>query len=123
MFSKTSKLNRISFSPGKISGSSPSENKYYVLVMFDISKTKKYTLLTRILKRYCFHIQNSIYEAYLKSSDFKKLVKDIEKLMSSERFFNPDDRIRIYKVSGGCDAIIYGPYENNAPFYEENLFI
>lgn len=37
---------------GRTLGPSPSENKFYILVMFDIASRRKYTLLVRLLKRY-----------------------------------------------------------------------
>lgn len=33
-------------------GASPAENRFYTLIMFDISGRKKYSLLTKLLKRY-----------------------------------------------------------------------
>lgn len=120
---KQHNLKKTDLSLGRIAGPSPSENKYYVLVMFDISETKKYTLLTKLLKSYCFHIQNSVYEAYLKPQDLKELVASIEKLMLSGRYFNPDDRVRVYRMSGGCSAVVYGPCSDDMALLEENLFI
>lgn len=93
---------------GKHEGPSPAENKFYTLIMFDISNRKKYVLLTKLLKRYGRRIQNSVYEAYLKSSDIKRLVEDIERLMGSERYFDPADRVRVYRFSGGCNAVLFG---------------
>lgn len=116
-------LKKTDLSLGRIVGASPSENKHYVLVMFDISETRKYVLITRLLKRYCFHIQNSVYEAYLRPFDYKNLVSGIEKLMDSKKYFNPDDRVRIYRLSGGCNAVVYGPCGDDLAVLEENLFI
>lgn len=123
MSSKPCNLSKTDLALGRITGASPSENKYYALVMFDISEIRKYTLLTRLLKRYCFHIQNSVYEAYLRPSDLRELVASIEKLMASERYFNPDDRVRVYRMSGGCSAVVYGPCGDDGALLEENLFI
>lgn len=108
---------------GRIAGVSPSENKFYILVMFDISDRKKYTHVTKLLKRHARRIQNSVYEAHLKMSDFKKLVESMERLMSSKKYFNPDDRVRIYKMSGLCDATIFGEYADNKIDLEVNIFI
>ena len=48
---------------GRKEGASPAENKFYTLIMFDISNRKKYSLITKLLKRYSRCIQNSVYEA------------------------------------------------------------
>lgn len=116
-------LKRSEKSYGRIVGATPAENKFYVLVMFDISDTKKYTVLTKLLKRYGYRIQNSIYEGYVKSSDYRDLVSKIDKIMGGKRFFNPDDRIRVYRISGSCNALIYGPQSDNDDLLETNLFL
>ncbi len=61
-----SSLQTTTLSLGRIAGASPAENRYYVLVMFDIADPKKYRLLMRILKRYATRIQKSVFEAQLK---------------------------------------------------------
>ncbi len=108
---------------GKVAGPSPADNKFYVLVMFDVSDRKKYSLLTRHLKRYSHRIQNSVFEAHLKMSDYREMVAGIEKLMRSPRFFDADDRVRIYRVSNACEAVIFGECDNENIDLDENLFI
>ena len=108
---------------GKVAGASPAENKFYVLVMFDVSDRKKYTLLVKHLKRYSYRIQNSVFEGHLKLSDYRALVAGIERLMRSERYFDASDRVRIYKVSSACDAVIFGECGYESIDLGENLFI
>lgn len=104
-------------------GSSPSENRFYTLIMFDISERKKYSLLTKLLKRYGYRIQNSIYEAYLRPSDIKALTDKVEKLMSSERYYNSADKVRIYRMAGSCSASMFGECEVNEEGLCPNIFI
>ena len=104
-------------------GASPAENKYYTLVMFDISDRKKYLLLTKLLKRYSHRIQQSVYEAYLKTSDIKRLESEVEKLMRSERYYDPADKVRIYRMSGSCGVIIYGKSTDDDSDVRQNIFI
>lgn len=104
-------------------GESPSENKFYTLIMFDISGRKKYSLLTKLLKRYSRRIQNSVYEAYLKPADIKRLTEGVERLMGSERYFDPGDRVRIYRMSGSCSAAMFGECEDNEEDLQPNIFI
>ena len=108
---------------GRKEGSSPAENKFYTLIMFDISNRKKYSLLTRLLKRYSRRIQNSVYEAYLKPADVKELTEGVKKLMGSDRYFDPADRVRIYKVSGPCSAMLYGECADDDADLRQNIFI
>lgn len=118
-----SALQKSTCSFGRVLGSSPSENKFYVLVMFDISGRKKYSLLVKLLKRYSTRIQNSVFEAYLKTADLKELLDGIEKLMRSKWYFDPSDKVRVYKVSGACQAVVFGECDENGIGLDENLFI
>ena len=117
------KLSRTERTFSKSIGSSPSENKYYVLIMFDISDRKKYFLLTKTLKRYANRIQNSVYEAYLKSAHIKGLIRDVENLMKSEKYFNSADKVRIYKLTGTCSSVIFGEFIEERTDRSVNLFI
>ncbi len=108
---------------GKVAGPSPADNKFYILVMFDVSDRKKYSLLTKHLKRYSYRIQNSVFEAHLRMSDYREMVAGIEKLMRSIRFFDANDRVRVYRVSNACEAVIFGEYSSEDIDLDENLFI
>ena len=114
-------LSKTEVSLGRIAGSSPSDNTYYVVILFDISEPKKYRLLIKILNRYATRIQQSVFEGQLKQSQIKNLLKSLEKLMSSTRFYNEDDNVRVYKISGNCTATILGDYQSS--LQEENIFI
>lgn len=108
---------------GRVAGVSPAEHKFYVLAMFDISDRKKYTLLVKLLKRYGYRIQNSVFEGHLKMADYKDLVAGVDKLMRSKRYFDEGDRVRIYRVSSACDAVIFGTCDEQGIDLDENLFI
>lgn len=108
---------------GRKEGVSPAENKFYTLIMFDISNRKKYSLLTKLLKRYSRRIQNSVYEAYLKPADIKELTESVEKLMGSQQYYDSADRVRIYKVSGPCGAVLYGECTDDDSDLRQNIFI
>lgn len=105
---------------GKVAGSSPSESKYYVLVLFDISDSKKYRVLTRLLKQYGIRVQRSVFEAQLRQSQIKELVSAIDRIMLSERFYNPEDNVRVYKIAGNCEVTVFGRYESGV--MEDNIF-
>ncbi len=116
------KLDKCDKSYNRIMGAVPAETKCYMLIMFDISDIKKYNVLTKLLKKYAYRIQNSVYEAYMKPADYRSLVSRIDKLMSSSRFYNQDDRIRIYRMTGSCNALVYGPCRDEYSELEENIF-
>lgn len=107
--------------PSKVKGTSPSEDRYYVLVLFDISDQKKYRVLVKILKSYGNRVQKSIFEAQIKKTQIRALKASVERLMSSERFYNPDDNIRVYEISGYCEMTVFG--ERNSTLIEENIFV
>lgn len=113
-------LRKTELSPGKVRGASPSEDRYYVMVLFDVSDQRKYRFLIKILNKYCLRVQKSVFEAQLKMSQVKQLSDSIEKLMSSPRFFDPDDNVRIYRISGSCTATVLG--ECRSRVIEENIF-
>jgi CRISPR-associated endonuclease Cas2 len=106
---------------GKLSGASPASDRYYVVVLFDISEAKKYRALLKILKGYGCRIQKSVFEAHLKRSQIKEMTTKIEMLMESERFYNPNDNVRIYRIAGNCALTVFGSYQSN--IQEENIFI
>lgn len=105
---------------GRVKGSSPSMDQYYVVMLFDISEPKKYRALVKILKSYGSRIQKSVFEAQLKNSQIKHLIFQVGQLMSSKRYFNETDRVRIYKIAGNCEVTVMGE-DSEAPL-EENVF-
>ena len=95
-------------SPGRTAGTSPAEHRYYFLILFDIAEPKKYRMLMKILKRYAKRIQKSVFEAQLKPGQIREMTAAIEGLMGSERYYDPDDNVRVYRVAGNCEATVYG---------------
>lgn len=95
-------------SHGRRAGPSPAESSYYVLVLFDISDARKYRQLMRILGRYASRIQKSVFEAYLKPRQIREMAASIETLMSSGRFFDPQDNVRIYRIASNCEVTVLG---------------
>jgi CRISPR-associated protein Cas2 len=114
-------LDKASLTLGKLSGASPADDRYYIIVFFDISDAKKYRALVKTLKNYGSRIQKSVFEAQLKKAQIKTLTASIEKLMASEKYFDPSDNVRIYKIAGSCDATVFGSCEST--ILEEIIFI
>lgn len=105
---------------GRISGASPADDRDYVLVLFDISDQKKYRALTKVFQRYGTRVQKSVFEAHLRRADIKGLLEATRRIMGSERFFNPSDNVRIYRIAGNCRLTVFGGYEPT--LLEENIF-
>jgi CRISPR-associated protein Cas2 len=106
---------------GRIVGDSPADARYYVLVLFDISSQKKYRILMKTIRRYCSRIQKSVFEAYLRPAQIKELTNAIERTMCSELFYDPNDSVRIYRMSGSCAATTFGTHKSE--IVEENIFL
>jgi CRISPR-associated endonuclease Cas2 len=109
------------FSPRRIRGASAAEDRYYVIVAFDISEPKKYRQLIKILGRYSQRIQKSIFEAWLRRTQISQMAEAIENLMGSERFFCESDNVCIYRIAGNCDATVFGEY--SSVLMDENIFL
>lgn len=107
-------------SHGKIHGASPAEDRFYVLIFYDISNAKKYRCLVKILNSYGVRVQKSVFEAQLKREQIKDLSAEVGKLMADGRFYSAGDSIRIYKIAGNCEATIFGLYCDTS--MEDNLF-
>lgn len=105
----------------RIEAASPSEHRYYVLVLFDITDTKKYGKLVKLIKRYCTRIQKSVFEAYLRQKQIAEFENQINRIMRSDRYYNPSDRVRLYKLSGKPSVTIFGEYDPIG--IEENIFV
>lgn len=114
------KLQESHVSPAKLRGASPSEDQYYFLVLYDISEAKKARLLVKILNHYGVRVQKSVFEGHVRQSQAKDMLKEIRRLMASERFFDPDDNVRIYRIAGECELCVFGEYESQD--LEENIF-
>lgn len=64
------------------------------LVMYDIANPKRATIILSILRRYCYHIQNSVFEGKLTKSQFLKLKGELKESIVEEK-----DSIIIYPMS------------------------
>ena len=72
------------------------DRRYYVLVIYDIVNNKKRTRLAKMLLGYGFRVQKSAFEAELRRTKYKQLLKSLQ------RFADEEDSIRIYKFSFYC---------------------
>ena len=94
---KENKIKQRQFTLGKTSGASPAEDKYDILVIFDISSDKKRRKLIKIVESYGGRIQESCFMMFLNNTLHNKLLKKLFKLMDRDKNINDD--IRVFKFS------------------------
>lgn len=78
------------------------DRRYYVLVIYDIVNNKKRTRLAKMLLGYGFRVQKSAFEAELRRTKYKQLLKSLQ------RFADEEDSIRIYKFLDRGQVTVIG---------------
>lgn len=69
--------------------------------------------MVKLLERYLFRVQRSVFEAMLTKQKTKQLNQELA------HFAKDDDNIRIYKINGSGDVTVYG----NAQMLEDEEII
>lgn len=77
-------------------------DKYLILVIYDISDNKHRLEISKLLEGYGARIQKSAFEAWLTKKHFEKLLSKL-KHMARET-----DNIRIYKLHGYGEVTVLG---------------
>ena len=49
----------------------------------------------------------------LNNRKIKELSTSIERLMLSKAYYNADDSVQIFRISGNCESTVYGFYNEN----------
>lgn len=78
------------------------DQRVFVLVIYDIIDNKKRVKLSKYLQGYGFRIQKSAFEAMINEKVYHKM------LCGLERFATDDDSIRVYKMIGRGQVINFG---------------
>jgi CRISPR-associated protein Cas2 len=78
------------------------DKKHFVLVVYDISDNKRRNKMVKILNRYGFRVQKSVFEAMLRPNKYKKLLSEVEKIPDSF------DSVRVYKIQGSGTVEVFG---------------
>ena len=81
---------------------SPPQNKYLIVVIYDISQNKDRYKLVKVLEKYGYRVQKSAFECLLNKKQFEKLKKDINSAM------NPEDSVKIYRLKGVSEVLSLG---------------
>lgn len=72
--------------------SCPSDNRIFVLVIYDIVDDRRRRKLVKFLMGYGFRIQKSAFEAVIKVSLYRKMLSEIGQYAAEE------DNIRVYRI-------------------------
>ncbi|MBQ9031183.1 MAG: CRISPR-associated endonuclease Cas2 [Parasporobacterium sp.] len=78
------------------------ENRVFVLVIYDIIENKRRLKLARYLQGFGFRIQKSAFEALLSKSVYNKMLHGLPD------FVTDDDSIRVYKIIGKGQVHSFG---------------
>ncbi|HZK39468.1 MAG TPA: CRISPR-associated endonuclease Cas2 [Clostridia bacterium] len=91
------------------------KRRYPVLIIYDVSSTKRRNKLVKLLKRYARRVQRSAFECVIDKRLFEKLLAEID------NFFNPGDLIRVYRLTSSADVKTWGNIGETE--YEEVIVI
>ncbi len=81
------------------------ENKVYVLIIYDIIDNKRRNKLVKYLKGYGFRVQKSAFEAMVPERLYAKLKRELK------QYATEVDSIRIYRIVGSGVVTVYGLQE------------
>lgn len=76
--------------------------KFLVVVIYDITDDKRRNKMSKTLKAFGFRVQRSSFECVLTGSEYNKLVKKVERIITG------DDLLRIYKLAGNTQVKTWG---------------
>jgi CRISPR-associated protein Cas2 len=84
-----------------------SEDRVFVLIIYDIVDNKKRTKLAKLLLGYGFRIQKSAFEAIVPKKKYKELLEKLPEYVSN------DDSIKVYKIIGKGQVVSFGKKQEN----------
>lgn len=67
--------------------------KFYIIVVYDITEEHNHKVF-KVLKKYLFRFQNSVFEGELTPSKYKQLLNELNSIIDT----HSDDKILIYKL-------------------------
>lgn len=76
--------------------------RYLVVVCYDITDNKRRLRMVKLLEKYTYRVQKSVFEGMLSKKKYGQLKRELE------LFAKPDENIRLYKINGSGDVSIFG---------------
>ena len=81
------------------------DQKYIVLVIYDIISNKQRVKMAKLLLSYGARVQKSAFEAKLTKKQYYKMLTEIQKMLKK------DDNVRIYRMTGYEEIRTFGSKE------------
>jgi len=97
------------FDDGRLRG-----NDYFVLVIYDISDSRRRNKLSGLLESYGVRVQKSAFECFLAKSEINDLLKSAARIIDIEQ-----DSLRLYRLNNNDVMKTYG----KTGITKEQLFI
>ncbi len=72
-------------------------DKYFLVIVYDISNDKRRTKLHKLLKNYGSPVQYSVFEVILSMEEIKQMKKEVQKLLRPKT-----DHLRYYSICKTC---------------------
>lgn len=91
-----------------------SENRYVVLVIYDIIDNKRRGRMVKCLEGYGLRVQKSAFEAYVTRKKYEKLVRETSHIVDED-----EDSLRIYLLSENTSVRTWG----KVPDWNEDVII
>lgn len=86
-----------------------------VVVIYDISDSKRRSRIAKTLNGYGKRVQKSAFECILKRKQYDGLLEKLERIIQKE------DLLRVYRISGYADVKVWGDIALTE--YEEDIII
>lgn len=99
----------------------------YLAVTYDISANKTRNTVVKILESYGFRVQKSVFEIQCNVSQYKRLKKSLEKVLSrAEEIYGEEhenkDSVKFYVLSKVGERSLEGRIDGLWKWYEEVYF-
>jgi CRISPR-associated protein Cas2 len=92
----------------------PKSRTYFVLVIYDVSDTKRRNKLSKVLGNYGSRVQESAFECYLTKGETAEIVKQALEVIDVSR-----DSFRLYRMNHNDVVDVHGV----SGVTEERLFV
>ncbi len=79
------------------------KTRMYVIVAYDITNTKLRNKIVKILEKYGFRVQKSVFETYIKPNQFEEMKRKLKGVLNlakkKRKNLGPNDSVRFYFIS------------------------
>lgn len=90
-------------------------NKVFVLVIYDITDNRRRVKFAKLMNGYGNRVQKSAFEAIIKESLYRKMIKEIPSYIDPK-----EDSVRVYRITGYGELKMFG---KNISVEDEEIII